>query len=177
MASLIENLIETLNQEFDIYEQLLVLSQDKTTIIISNNLDRLKELTEIEQNIVDAITSKERERRDILISIGGVLNKDGSKLKISEIVEMLSPQPEFQEPLARINEKLKNIAIRLKDVNDHNKTLIEESLSMIQYNINLLQNLNRAPEMANYSKEMFKNPSNFQGENNDIINQKFDIKN
>ena len=28
---------------------------------------------------------------------------------------------------------------------------------MIEYNINLMQNMNRAPETAEYSREMFRN--------------------
>ena len=51
--------------------------------------------------------------------------------------------------------ELSKLAKKLKSVNDHNKNLITESLSMIEYNINLLQNLSRAPETAEYSKDMF----------------------
>ena len=46
MASLIENLIEELNEEYAIYEELLVVSQKKTSAIVSNDLDRLRETTD-----------------------------------------------------------------------------------------------------------------------------------
>ena len=48
MASIIENLITELNDEYALYEQLLQVSMEKTGAIVSNNLDRLSETTEKE---------------------------------------------------------------------------------------------------------------------------------
>ena len=156
MASLIENLIIGLNEEYAVYEKLLEVSMEKTSSIISNNLDRLKATTDKEQALVDTITSYESKRNSTMANIASVLNKRASDLKISDIVSFLEGQPEFRDPLLEINEKLARIAKKLREVNDHNQNLIQESLAMIEYNINLLQNLNRAPETAEYSKDMFR---------------------
>lgn len=156
MASLIENLIIGLNQEYAVYERLLEVALEKTSAIISNNLDRLKDTTDNEQILVDKITSLERTRRATLSEIAGVLGKRGADIKISEIIEFLQGQPDFHDPLLEINEKLSKLVKKLRDVNDHNQNLINDALSMIEYNINLLQNLNRAPETAEYSKDMFR---------------------
>ena len=53
MASIIENLITELNDEYALYEQLLQVSMEKTGAIVSNNLDRLSETTEKEQRLAD----------------------------------------------------------------------------------------------------------------------------
>ena len=156
MASLIENLITQLNKEYAIYEQLLVVSREKTSVIVANDLDRLKEVTDREQLMVDQITSLESTRRGTMADIASVLGKKTNELKITDIIGFLDGQPDFQNPLMAINEKLAKLAKKLKEVNSHNQTLILECLSMIDYNINLLQNLNRAPETAEYSKDMFK---------------------
>lgn len=156
MASLIENLITELNEEYAVYEQLLSVSMEKTPAIVSNNLDRLREVTDKEQLLVDTITGLEKTRRQTMSNIASVLNKPSADLKITDIIQFLEGQPMFQDPLKEINEKLAKIAKRLKEVNAHNQNLIQESLSMIAYNINLLQNLNRAPETAEYSRDMFK---------------------
>lgn len=156
MASLIENLITELNEEYAIYEQLLQVSMEKTSAIVSNNLDRLKATTDKEQLLADTVAGIESRRRQTMDGIAGVLNKKSSELTIMNIVDFLAEQPEFHDPLLEINEKLAKLARKLKDVNEHNKTLITETLSMIEYNINLLQNLNRAPETAEYSRDMFK---------------------
>lgn len=91
-----------------------------------------------------------------MANIATVLNKKNEELKILDIVEFLKGQPEFHDPLLEINEKLAKLAKKLREVNSHNQNLIKESLSMIEYNINLVQNLNRAPETAEYSKDMFR---------------------
>lgn len=156
MASLIENLIIGLNEEYAVYEQLLQVSMEKTSAIVSNNLDRLRDTTDKEQLLVDTVTGLESSRRQTMANIATVLNKKNEELKILDIVEFLKGQPEFHDPLLEINEKLAKLAKKLREVNSHNQNLIKESLSMIEYNINLVQNLNRAPETAEYSKDMFR---------------------
>ncbi|MBE5943506.1 MAG: flagellar protein FlgN [Lachnospiraceae bacterium] len=156
MASLIENLITGLNEEYAVYEQLLQVSMEKTSAIVSNDLDRLRDTTDKEQLLVDTVTGLESNRRQTMANIASVLNKSNAELKIVDIVEFLEGQPEFHTPLLEINEKLGKLAKKLKSVNSHNQNLIQESLSMIEYNINLMQNLNRAPETAEYSRDMFK---------------------
>lgn len=47
---------------------------------------------------------------------------------------------------------------------------------MIEYNINLLQNLNRAPETAEYSKDMFKSHDGYTGSMATPGAGKFDAK-
>lgn len=175
MASLIENLITGLNEEYAVYERLLEVSMEKTSAIISNDLDRLNKTTEKEQLMVDTITSLENTRRQTMNNIAGVLGRKAGEIKISEIVEFLKEQPEFHDPLLEINEKLARLVKKLRDVNDHNQNLITTSLSMIEYNINLLQNLNRAPETAEYSKEMFKKTGSYPSDGA-MAPGKFDAK-
>lgn len=177
MASLIENLITELNEEYAVYEKLLQVSMEKTSSIVSNNLDRLRETTDKEQLLVDTLTNLGRTREATLTNIASVLNKKREEIKISDIVVFLEGQPQFQEPLQIINEKLAKIARRLRDINAHNQNLIKESLSMIEYNINLLQNLNRAPETAEYTKDMFKGAGKYSGANDISVTGGFDTRN
>ena len=175
MASLIENLITQLNEEYAIYEQLLQVSMEKTSAIVSNNLDILKDTTDKEQLLVDTLTGLGNTRQDTMKNIANVLNKRGTELKVIDVVNFLEGQPEFRDPLMSINEKLAKLARKLKEVNTHNQNLIQESLAMIEYNINLLQNLNRAPETAEYTKDMFKGAGNYAGNTVPTMG-KFDTK-
>ena len=175
MASLIENLITQLNEEYAIYEQLLQVSMEKTSAIVSNNLDRLKDTTDKEQLLVDTLTGLGNTRQDTMKNIANVLNKRGTELKVIDVVNFLEGQPEFRDPLMSINEKLAKLARKLKEVNTHNQNLIQESLAMIEYNINLLQNRNRAPETAEYTKDMFKGAGNYAGNTVPTMG-KFDTK-
>ena len=59
MASLIENLISVLEQENSEYEVLLELSRKKTPVIVKGDIERLQEITDEEQNIIDRIHALE----------------------------------------------------------------------------------------------------------------------
>lgn len=177
MASLIENLITELNEEYAVYEKLLEVSMEKTSSIVANDLDRLRETTEKEQLMVDTITGLEHARQETMDNIATVLNRKRGDIKISDIVNFLEGQPIFHDPLLRINEKLAKIARKLRDINAHNQNLIQESLSMIEYNINLLQNLNRAPETAEYTKDMFKGAGKYSGGTDMPMTGGFDTRN
>ena len=156
MASLIENLITELNEEYAVYEKLLRVSMEKTSAIVSNDLERLRETTDKEQLFVDTVTGLESDRRQTMDNIATVLNRKKGEITIMNVVEFLEGQPEFHDPLLEINEKLAKLVRKLRSVNEHNQNLITESLSMIEYDINLLQNLNRAPETAEYNRDMFR---------------------
>ena len=177
MASLIENLITELNEEYAVYEKLLEVSMEKTTSIVANDLDRLRDTTEKEQLLVDTITGLEHARQETMANIATVLNKKRGEIKISDIVTFLEGQPEFHDPLLCINEKLAKIARKLREINAHNQNLIQESLSMIEYNNNLLQNLNRAPATAEYTKDMFKGAGKYSGGTDMPVTGGFDTRN
>ena len=154
MASIIENLITELNDEYALYEQLLQVSMEKTGAIVSNNLDRLSETTEKEQRLADALASVEHRRRETMTNVANILGKRPDDVKVMDVVTFLEGQPE---------------------VNGHNQNLIQDALEMIEYNINLMQNLNRAPETAEYSKEMFKGNAAYAGGAD--VPGRFDVQN
>lgn len=152
MASLIENLITILEQESELYEQLIKESMDKTPVIVSNDLQRLSEANDREQRIVDEITSISHKRNQALGEIATVLGKDADTITVSEVIELMAKQPEFQHPLIAIRDKMLKQADLLRQVNVHNQNLLKESLEMTEYSINLMQSMNQAPETANYNK-------------------------
>ena len=164
MASIIENLITELNDEYALYEQLLQVSMEKTGAIVSNNLDRLSETTEMEHR-----------RRETMTNVSNILGKRPDDVKVMDVVTFLEGQPEFHDPLLAINEKLAKLARKVREVNGHNQNLIQDALEMIEYNINLMQNLNRAPETAEYSKEMFKSNAAYAGGAD--VPGRFDVQN
>lgn len=152
MASLIENLITILEQESELYERLIKESMDKTPVIVSNDLQRLSEANDREQRIVDEITSISHKRNRALGEIATVLGKDADTITVSEVIELMAKQPEFQHPLIAVRDKMLKQADLLRQVNVHNQNLLKESLEMTEYSINLMQSMNQAPETANYNK-------------------------
>lgn len=62
MASLIENLINILDEENSEYETLLSLSIEKTDTIVSGDVNALNDLVAREQSIVERINKLEKKR-------------------------------------------------------------------------------------------------------------------
>ncbi|MBQ3584325.1 MAG: flagellar protein FlgN [Lachnospiraceae bacterium] len=170
MASLIEELISTLDLENKEYEQLLQLSKEKTQIIIEGDVGKLNEIVALEQVHTDKIAALEGRRTEVVTDIATVLNKDVETLTVRNITELLKGQDKEQKALAAVHDKLKLTLNDMVVINDINKQLIEESLELINFNINYINGLNQMPEMANYTKGAYNSPNN-------IVNSRFDAKN
>lgn len=151
MASLIEELITTLNQENEIYESLIPINEKKTKIIINNDLEALQEITKTEQEIVQKVTALETKRQEVIINIGTVINRKPETLTLKSLIELLSKQPQEQEQLSIIHDKLQKTVHRLTEINHQNQSLIEQSLEMIEFNMNFIQSTRMSPG-NNYNK-------------------------
>lgn len=171
MASLMENLIDVLKRECSEYEELLELSQRKTPIIVSGNLEQLQQITDEEQTVVSRIHNLEKKRNEVTADIANVLNRDVTILKLSNLIEMLSGRPAEQKALAEIHDRLQLAVKNLKRVNEQNEQLINNALEMVEFEMNLLQAAKTAPATANYNKGAYN-----AGETMGVISHGFDAK-
>lgn len=152
MASLMENLIEILNRECNEYENLLKLSESKTPIIVSGDLEQLARITDEEQIVVSKINRIDKERITNFKDIANVINKDVNTLQLGDLVEMLSTRPAEQQKLAKVHDRLRTVVRAVKRVNEQNRELIKNAMELVEFNLNLLQSMKTAPETANYNK-------------------------
>ena len=60
MAGLIDELVNTMSQENDIYKELIPIADEKTRVIIKNDLDALQKITEQEQLTIEKINALEK---------------------------------------------------------------------------------------------------------------------
>ncbi len=154
MASLMENLVDILDQECDMYEQLLELSSQKTPIIVKGDLEALAKITDEEQHIVGKIQSLDKKRVVAMEDIANVLNKDVDSLKLTDLIEVLEKRPDDQKNLALRRDKLVTVADNVRRVNGQNQELLISSLEMVQFEMNIIQASKSAPQTANYSKAL-----------------------
>lgn len=152
MASIIEVLMDVIEEEIQAHEALLETAVKKTSIIIKGNLTELSQITEIEQIQVEQLSSLERKREESMYDICMVLGKKPGTVKFPELIELMESQPEVKGRLQEEYKRLKNIVYELKDRNEHNRSLINDSLEMAEFSINLLQNTQIVPDTANYNK-------------------------
>lgn len=155
MASLMEDLLNTLEQENAEYEQLLALSQKKTPVIISADLQQLQQITDEEQEIVSRINRLDKVRNDCMKQIAGVIHKDVSELTLGMVVDIFKKRPEEHRKLADVYDRLKDTVAQMKRANEQNRQLIQSSLELVQFDMNMLQAIKTAPETANYSRNAY----------------------
>lgn len=145
MASLMEELIMTLEKEDAVYKELIPIAEKKTRVIIKNDLEALREITKSEQDAVDRITALENKREEVVTNIGIVLNQKPEELNLKKIIRILKKQPKEQQRLSELRDSLKANVNRLSQINVQNKALIDESLEMIEFNMNLIQSTRMSP--------------------------------
>lgn len=151
MASLIDNLITTLNTENDEYNTLLNLSMEKTGIIVKGDVDALNNMVEREQEVIERITVLEKKREECTKDIAIVLNKDYRTLTLPLLIEYLKGQEREVKLLSEVHNRLKDTMSGMVQVNEQNKVLLQESLDMVEFEMNLLKGMKQAPATANYS--------------------------
>lgn len=159
MASLMEELFEVLNNEKEVYEKLIPVSEKKTGVLVRGDLKELEAVTQEEQMMIEKAAALGKQRESVVANIGIVLNKDASTLDLSTLAGLLSKQPEEQKKLIQLHDSLKAIMKRLVAVNEKNKNLIENSLEMIEFNMNFIQSTRMSPGVNNYDRHASSNYS------------------
>lgn len=151
MASLMEELISTLSQEKDLYVALLPIAEEKTKAIVANDLERLQEITDREQEAVGRVNALERKRNEVINNMGIVLGRKPQELTLTELIRVTEKQPKDRAALSELKEKLGDAVKKLEELNERNRVLIQHSLEMIEFNMNLVQST-RMVQGNNYTK-------------------------
>ena len=153
MASLMQDLIDTLDKEETEYVTLLDLSKKKTPVIIKGEVDELQKITDEEQTVVNRISHLEKKREQVMDDIAEVINRDVKTLKLSYLIQMLEKRPKERDALALIHDRLKATVGELVMINNQNRELIRQSLDIVDFNLNLIKSMRQAPETGNYNKD------------------------
>lgn len=155
MASLIEDLLDVLDNENKKYTKLLDLSMQKTAVIVKGDVDELQSIVAKEQLIVDDINILEKRRQEGLGDISNVLNIPYEELTLGQLIIVMEKQPKEHAALIKVHDELKATVDKMVKINDNNKMLLQQSLDMVEFELNLARNAMMAPETANYSKDAF----------------------
>ena len=151
MASLMEELIDTLNAEEALYGQLIPVEEEKTRAIIKNDLDALQDIAVREHELVDRTSALESKREQVASDIATVLGKDPKTITLEQIIEVLKNQPEDQKKLQNVHDRLRKTISQLQHVNNQNKELLKEAMDMVEYNMNVIRSTRMSSGSSNYS--------------------------
>jgi flagellar biosynthesis/type III secretory pathway chaperone len=152
VASIIEELIEVLENELDVYNQLIPVVREKTQVIVKNDTIALQEITAQEQSAIDQITALENKRIRVMNDIKTVLGTEDKDLKLSTLIGLLKDEQKEKRILSELHDKLKETINILVEINNRNKNLIQQSLELIEFNLNFLQSTRMSPGNNTYTK-------------------------
>lgn len=155
MASLMDNLVEVLEEENTQYEKLVDLSQEKKQAIIQADIRALEEITEREQEISSLLRNLDIRRDDVLKDMSDVLGKDFKEMTITRLIGYLEQQPKEQERLSRIRAKILETGTRMQECNRRNEELLKQALEMVEFDLTLFKSMRQAPETANYDRNAY----------------------
>jgi flagellar biosynthesis/type III secretory pathway chaperone len=151
VASLIQELIDVLKEETEVYQQLIPIANEKTRVIVQNDLDALQNITDQEQQVADRVNALEHKREQTVLNIQTVLNKRSEPFTLGTLINLLGKQPKEQRTLSLLRDSLKSNVATLVEINSRNKLLIEQSLEMIEFNMNVLNSARMPVDNSTYT--------------------------
>ena len=156
MASLIDLLIDDLNNEDTGYNKLLDLSNDKTSAIVKGDVDELQKIFLQEQKLIEELETVEQKRQEDVKEICSILRLPYEEIRVEHIVQILEKKPKEHDALEEVYLRLKRTLNQLTTVNDNNKLLLKESMDMIQFELDLAKNSVKDSQTSNYGRTAYE---------------------
>jgi len=140
----VNELINILTREVEIYQEVLKISKDKTELIVEGKINELDNMTKMEQAFVIDIGKLETLREKVVKGLSDDIGLNPSDITISEIINHLDKEQAQELEICKNN--LLSIINEVKTVNDLNSKLIQNSIDYINFSINVLSSI---PETNN----------------------------
>lgn len=150
MASLVQTLIDNLDEQLDCYNKILELQEIKTGVIVNNQVEDLQKVSAVERELVGRVSRLERERERVLKDIAMVLNQKEDDLSMLRLAELIGQEKEESKTLIRLRESLIAKLQQVKEKNNQNAQLVEHALNYVEFTLNALQTSSTVPGATAY---------------------------
>ncbi|KAB3539677.1 flagellar protein FlgN [Alkaliphilus pronyensis] len=136
MKKSIDQLIESLIHEKNMYDEILRLEKEKFQVIRNGNMQLLEKMTQKEQQYLMKMGTFEKIRRSVLVNVADELEVD----EISSISEFLLyiEDDTVVEEIDKLRDELLKVIAEIKEVNQLNEKLMKQHLEYIQFNLEVL---------------------------------------
>ncbi len=152
MASLMDDLVQVLEDENEQYRKLFELSKEKKQVIIKADVPKLEKIVDLEQDVTSVIQNLDKHRRKVMHDMSVVLNKPEDTFTLDTIIGMLNSQPKEQKRLENVKKQLKTTLEEVRKINEQNQTLLNQALELVEFDLTLFRSMRTAPETANYDR-------------------------
>ncbi|MCQ2749254.1 MAG: flagellar protein FlgN [Clostridia bacterium] len=150
MAAMSEELLNALSNEMAIYKKLNEHAAEKTEHLVKNNMDKVKEITDKEQILLQELTKAERKRADIVETLKDIFGDPD--LTLSKIAQRLPS--EERKRFVDLKISIVEVLDSLKDRNRQNEMLIKEGLNITEYTLNAIQSQGNRMMNNSYGNEV-----------------------
>lgn len=131
-----EELLVILNQILDVYQIILMLSEQKKEIMVATKIEELEKVTKREELIIPQIRKLENQRGKIISELMADHGITEGRVSLKELYKVATP--DIIEQLEVFSKKITIIMEKIVPLNKLNTQLIQQALGFIDYNINLL---------------------------------------
>lgn len=159
MASLVEELVNVLKAEKQIYTTLVGYEERKKDVLIAADVPALEVITTKEQLAGDELIAYSNQQVQILKDIATVLGRTDGKMTVTRLISLLDTQPKVQAQLTEARDSLLEAADQMKRLSDQNAVLIRQAIELNEFDMTLFKSLRQAPETANYNKSAYNTGS------------------
>lgn len=150
MAAMSEELLNALSNEMAIYKKLKDHAEEKTECLVKNNMERVKEITDKEQILLQELAKCEKVRVDIVESLKDIFGDPD--LTLSKIAQRLPS--EERKRFVDLKISIVDILESLKEKNKQNEMLIREGLNITEYTLNAIQTQGNRMQANSYGNEV-----------------------
>ena len=140
-ASLVEELVNVLEAEKQIYTTLVGYEERKKDVLIAANVATLEEITTKEQLAGDDLIAYSNKQIQILKDIATVLGRTDGKMTVTRLISLLDTQPKVQEQLTEARDSLLTAANQMKTLSDQNAILIRQAIELNEFDMTLFKSL------------------------------------
>lgn len=135
LDKLFDELINVLDEEFNVYSDIYKISKEKTAVIVDGNIDELEKMVQAEQKLIIKVTQIENEREIITYKLSKILQMKPDEITLSALID--NAEEPKKDRLMKQQQGLNKLVSELVELNDLNSRLIRNSLDYINFSINL----------------------------------------
>ena len=126
-----ERLIGTLQDEENIYMELVQEESAKKDAILDKNSKEILKLTQEQENKITLIDRKEEERSELIKQISAIMRPNGKIEKLSDLNDA-KISASIKERLLHHSYALKELMITLKNITDTNMKILEDNRKLFE---------------------------------------------
>ncbi|MCF7741394.1 MAG: flagellar protein FlgN [Candidatus Marinimicrobia bacterium] len=133
-------LIDTLEQEIELYSDMAGAIQEKQDAIISGQIEKLRNFVSKEKKVINKSMEKARERKEIQARISSQCQINNPQPNLKTIIDIA--RPKYAIKLSNLRYRLKDILNDITRTNNENKLLLDFSIEHVKGMAQLFLNIN-----------------------------------